>query len=68
MGIFGEIANNNRSLNRQCLGWNEMRVGPFFDIKAGGVGLSRKSGHQTKNFFRNRQIVKNVSFPTFDFL
>jgi hypothetical protein len=39
----------------------------FFDIKAGGVGLSRKSRDQEKNSFSNREIVNNVSFPTFDF-
>jgi len=63
----GEIANSNKRLNRECLAWNEMRAGAFFDIKAGGVGLSRKPGDQTKNFFSNRQRVNNVSFPTFDF-
>jgi hypothetical protein len=36
-------------------------------FKACGVGLSRKPGDQTKNSFTNRQIVDNVSFPTFDF-
>jgi hypothetical protein len=41
-----------------------MRLRPFFDIKAGGVGISRKPGDQTKNSFSNGQRVNNVSFPT----
>jgi hypothetical protein len=32
-------------------------------FKAGGVGLSRKPGDQTKNSFNNRQIVNDVPFP-----
>jgi hypothetical protein len=58
-------ANNNGKLNRQFLAWNEMGARPFFDIKAGGVGLSRKPGDQTKNSFSNRQIVSYVPFFTF---
>jgi len=34
----------------------------FFDIKAGGVGYSRKPGDQAKNSFSNRQMVRNVPF------
>jgi hypothetical protein len=49
-------------LNRQCMAWNEMRDRLFFDIKAGGVGLSRKPGAQTKKSFSDRQIVNSVSF------
>ena len=30
--MAGDIANNNKRLNRQCLAWNEMRVRPFFLI------------------------------------
>jgi hypothetical protein len=37
------------------------------NFKAGGVGISRKPEDQTKNSFSNRQILNNVSFPTFDF-
>jgi hypothetical protein len=36
-------------------------------FNAGRVGLSRKPGHQEKNSLSNRQIVNNVSSPTFDF-
>jgi hypothetical protein len=45
----GEIADNRKTLKKHWLGWNEMRVRPFFDIKAGGVGLSRKPGDQTNS-------------------
>jgi hypothetical protein len=41
-----EIANNNKRSNKQCPAWNEMRDRSFFDIKAGGVGFSRKPGDQ----------------------
>ena len=42
-----------------------MRLKPFLDIKAGGVGLSRKPGDQTKNSFVNRQIVSTLPFSAF---
>ena len=35
--------------------------------RAGGIGFLRKPGDPAKNSFINRQIVNNVSFPTFDF-
>jgi hypothetical protein len=64
---LGAIANNSKRLDRQCLASDEMRVRSFFfGIKAGGVGLLRKSEDQTNNSFSNRQTVNNVSLPTFD--
>jgi len=40
--VVVKFDNNNRRLNRQCLAWNEMRLRPLLDIKAGGVGLFEK--------------------------
>ena len=37
----------------------------FFDIKAGGVGLSRKPGDQIQNSFSLRQIVTTLPFSAF---
>jgi hypothetical protein len=50
-------------LNRQCMAWNEMRLRPFLDIKAGGVGISRKPGDHTDTLLRlpDPQLHKNVT-------
>jgi len=42
-----------------------MRVRSFFNIKAGGVGISIKPEDQTKNSFSNRQIVNTLPFSAF---
>jgi len=34
-------------------------------FKAGGMGISRKPGDQTKNSFSNRQIVNTLPFSAF---
>ena len=39
----GEITNNDKRLNRQCLGWNEMRVKPCLLILKRAESVFRKN-------------------------
>jgi len=40
-----------------------MGVRPFFDIKPGGIGLSRNPGDQTKRSSIIRKRVNTLPFP-----
>jgi len=55
-----EIANNK--VKQAVSGMERDERQAFFDIKAGGVGFSKKTVDQTKRSFINSQIENKVNF------